>query len=862
MEFLMLVALITFGFTFYLHHWNLIEWAVAGASSGVKVMEFVEKHQGRKTIFEDDKVEMPGRRPALVVSRLKQCGQHDAGEDNEELMNMADRTFFMVMALYVVLFMLSLWFGKFQKKQTLEFDSQHPTMSDYAMRVEGLPTDETDEAKIRLKLEEMFRKELPEEMPRPPQHVYGQSRKDKDTTVPRPDTQIEVFAVSLAYNYTEKRSTVDDAIWKLIEVQEVELFQEAKTHELNKEWLEMTYEDQELRMSDTSFVNPADDATKNITTTEAHKLIKDKVSGFFEEGPDKMKTIGEAYIVFKYVADKEKIADHVEKNPNAFRWTDGDKELPLSFHPVFGEPTSVTWWSAGLSKGQITQNMFRALGIITFLILLLELCINLPYYWFVQRPYREAGAIATGLVTNVYGIIVGNVNGLIFWGIYMIGEGIGFHRKDSLYRFVCVTSVIFVTILTSATIFLMAKLVTEKYNHTSAGAMFFVSIKYLGIEIAFSETIFNMLPGLMFGGAVGKFLNPQFMYMWFQLLMKILYVWRCLPDAVLNVLKAFLPYKPETLEHYPFRNAEKGVDPWEIPFFSDYADWVVLPSVCFLNLMFMSTFVWRAFRLLTIWAVFIYFYFRYMHLRYHRINFYSTNRLNNIGMYTWGLALSSLAVQIPLWGFRAGYLPQDWLTWEKMQLLILAFIVSFGLWTVSYHFLIQPWVRQDVKEENNNWTVQEVKMKFVYSWLNTNPVFVLKCRYFFQDIDGKDTGRRGEKEHRHPIACGEDEDEVRFFEVGKEYLFIRPERQHLLKRSLKDFMEPEYWIDRASWRFGQCAQMCRTEMNSKRRELTESAYKQLSASPGSTEPLIDKGEPTAGPPGDVEQPADKPAEQP
>merc|ERR1711920_882150 len=112
-------------------------------------------------------------------------------------------------------------------------------------------------------------------------------------------------------------------------------------------------------------------------------------------------------------------------------------------------------------------------------------------------------------------------------------------------------------------------------------------------------------------------------------------------------------------------------------------------------------------------------------------------------------------------------------------------------------------------------TLEESKMRFVYSWLNTNPVFVLKCKYFFQGPDGEDTEHRGD----HPIACGEDDTVVRFFEVGKEYLFIRPERQNLLARSLADFMEPEYWVDRAFWQWGQIAGLVRSDIRERRRKL-------------------------------------------
>jgi hypothetical protein len=244
----------------------------------------------------------------------------------------------------------------------------------------------------------------------------------------------------------------------------------------------------------------------------------------------------------------------------------------------------------------------------------------------------------------------------------------------------------------------------------------------------------------------------------------------------------------------------------------------------------MSNYVWRIFLFLVIWAFGNYVYFRYMHLRFHRINFYSSSRLNDTYMYFWGGAVSVVAAQIPLWGFRSElifeflgvntnnemYRMSRWQV--KMVVLLIAWALAMALWLCAYHFLVRPRSKRrgcsskltdyeltHHQKSMQDKSVQEVKMHFVYSWLNTNPAYVLKCKYFFKDPDGQDTAHR----QGHPLACGDDEDEVRFFEVGKEYLFLRPERLHLLHETISDFMEPEYWIDRLTWRFGQLTTLCR-----------------------------------------------------
>jgi hypothetical protein len=202
-------------------------------------------------------------------------------------------------------------------------------------------------------------------------------------------------------------------------------------------------------------------------------------------------------------------------------------------------------------------------------------------------------------------------------------------------------------------------------------------------------------------------------------------------------------------------------------------------------------------------------------------------------MYWWGCAIGVVAVQIPLWGFRSkrlfeffeGNALSD--TWMKIFVLLATYLVAVVLWLSAYRLIVctRSWTSlQEVQmSPRKGKTVQEVKMDFVYSWLNTNPVYALKCKYVLKDSRGRDTAHR----QGHPLASGDDEDEVRFFEIGKEYLFLRPERFHLLEPSISDFLEPEYWVDRLIWRSGQFAEIFRKTVTEKVRDLDEEVQKDL-----------------------------------
>jgi len=61
--------------------------------------------------------------------------------------------------------------------------------------------------------------------------------------------------------------------------------------------------------------------------------------------------------------------------------------------------------------------------------------------------------------------------------------------------------------------------------------------------------------------------------------------------------------------------------------------------------------------------------------------------------------------------------------------------------------------------------------------------------------NSEDLSRESRARGGHPLACGEDSRQVRFFQTGKEYLFVRPERQSLVQRGLVDSLEFETYLE-------------------------------------------------------------------
>jgi len=165
-----------------------------------------------------------------------------------------------------------------------------------AIRVTGIPVDETDEGDLKEKLEQVFRQAVPGNRKRPEHITYSGKFDEEDTIEEVKPGPISVHAVSIAYEYSdpERRQKVDDALWKMMETLEVELYEKAKPVPRNAKLFEHVYQEDQLSMANTSLVDPG---TPNITVEEAHAKIETMVDELFT-GESKLKGGGTAYVVF------------------------------------------------------------------------------------------------------------------------------------------------------------------------------------------------------------------------------------------------------------------------------------------------------------------------------------------------------------------------------------------------------------------------------------------------------------------------------------------------------------------------------------------------------------------------------------
>merc|ERR1712059_154397 len=95
-------------------------------------------------------------------------------------------------------------------------------MSDFVVCLEGLPPDATDEEELQAWAQAEFRRACPEFIVRPDlvTHMSPPLPDKRESFAP---SQIEVYAVSICYDFADRWETVDDQVWKLMERMEVDI---------------------------------------------------------------------------------------------------------------------------------------------------------------------------------------------------------------------------------------------------------------------------------------------------------------------------------------------------------------------------------------------------------------------------------------------------------------------------------------------------------------------------------------------------------------------------------------------------------------------------------------------------------------
>lgn len=729
--------------------------------------------------------------PAIVLSRLSVCSAERQRTLQDDLSLFYKRNFVCMSILYVLAFAMTLFHAFLQKQFIVWFDIQNQTMSDYALSITGLPTDCTDEGALREWVERKFRGDVSMVMKRPSVRITGRGL-DNDREEARPDSQVEIYGVSICYDYTSREEEVDRMVQEMNMRFEVEESMKSGKGLLKGKGLRHSFVGGPFLLK---------------SQREEHRK---KVEQWFESGEEgtRMLSTGKAYVVFRYSDDKEKVFKFYEESPEELTYKDGSQ---LKVKEVLVEPPSVRWQHLGIKKDEVRWNFKMAVLKSLLMVLLFQLFIFAPYAYFILLPFSRIGSDAGGVVITVAGVVLGTLNGVLSSVIRDLVWHVGFHTKEVSESLVLWLDVVVTLVNTFLNLAILTYTIAMQHGETVLDLVYSESFSSIATLNSIARSIYlTMMPGSFF---VGYLLTPLvggvIPYLQTTLFMKLIYIWRVFPRCLLRVFKNLLPYAPESLDRYPYYCAEKAMEPGEVTT-GDYVDLFVLPTVSCTTLFFLSPFVWKTFFWMMVWSGFFYVFMKYKHLRLSKQSFCTTDHTDRLVNYMWGFPLSIIAAAWFFWGYHAklfGDLPE----WAVVVLMVAVFGFSYLLWFLSYHFGVRPGktVSDRVSKAKERLSIEEVKAGTLYCWMNCNPVFTLKCEYYFLGEDGASIAARRQQ---HPLACGEDPDVVRFYTEGKQYLFIPPDR-HYLATVPPDSLEFENYLERGLSFLGMVMGLCaaRTE---------------------------------------------------
>ncbi|CAE6926073.1 gpmB [Symbiodinium sp. CCMP2592] len=694
--------------------------------------------------------------PAVVLSPMTSCSTTTPEGIQAKLQSVAASRALAFGVLYVGLLASSLYFVAAQKRFAKRFDEESTSMSDFCVLLKGLPTDLTDEVALKKWAEAQL----------------AQSRIDS-----------EVQGVSIGYDFGGDEALkweVYDMLDRFCSATEIEIMLKGKTADA-----------QEMEFAKESLGNLKEDVAKD----------RSKAQEWFD-GEKKLKGTGQAFLVMTKSTGKDAIMQAYRAKESLFTY----QQKPIQVGEVNSEPPDICWENLGIADAAIASNEWKAVGQVLQMFIFINV-LTMGFNLYVVMPYLAAGSNASGPLMTVNGIIMGIINGQLGGKVWNSAWGVGYHRKDraDVWLFNVNFAITLCNTFISLFMTIYAVIATDPEVAAEGVGMFFkeLSTTTVGLESTVGHTLFMMLiPGQLFVNPLMGYLQGNIVpFLQANLVAKIIYVWKCLPEKLLFLLKALLPWSPDNVDKYERRNAENGMVAGQIGLPWDYSNLILNPLSVFFTFFFVSTNSSTESAYLVAWAVFFFMYSRFMHLRVQSVAFHSTHKLDRSVWMVWGcVPLALIGTCAMTWAFRAGLVLKHAPLWQKVVLMLVTYALSCLVWVLSLRALYPLLKEESPDAREGDFT--ECKREWIFSWFNCNPVFTLKCLYYLPKfLQDSELGKVKEKLLKkkdvwgHPIACGDDEDVVRYFKPGKEFLHFSPEKQKSIREGdFQDWLEFETYL--------------------------------------------------------------------
>eukprot|EP00928_Gymnodinium_smaydae_P089833 TRINITY_DN7372_c0_g3_i1.p1 TRINITY_DN7372_c0_g3~~TRINITY_DN7372_c0_g3_i1.p1 ORF type:complete len:1087 (+),score=170.82 TRINITY_DN7372_c0_g3_i1:32-3292(+) len=723
---------------FYFCVWGVMFVVTQWLYSDDRLQVALPKATSDYAVLASESIVVSKAEPLLLVTPMQHCWEHSQTGVEEILHVFAVRKFYAVSILFIFFFAASLYFAFAQKRFARWFDSRSVSMSDFVLAVHGLPAGSTNEVQLK----RWFTGECGRLAP-----------------------QSVVHGVSIGYCYKHIEAEVSDMLSRLSTLAELHLDADVKTEK--------------------------DDSVTNTKAQHAEiydkvKQDRERVKTWFESGSaEELRSTGSAFLVFESSKGKEALLAAYAKDPNCLRHPSAPND-PIHLEAVESQPPDIFWENLSVTTSTLKWNIAKAVLKVLVVFLNVNIFVVIPYIRFMVLPYMMAGRSAGGPKMMIAGIVLGIVNGQLGGQVWGASSSIGFARKDRMDMCIFILNTVITVANTMLNLYVTLFGVSPSTSWNAMGDTI-KQCKTIGEEYEMVRNMYLMLmPGQLFVNTImGLVMGNVVPFMQHSLVQKIIYAWKALPDFLLVALKLILPWAPESVDHYPRRNAEGAFRAGQIGLPYEYTGIINNMIISVLMMSFVSPYNARIFSALVAWSVFYYFFCRYMHFRVQSVCFYSTKRLDATATVLIGIPLAYLAVVAMEWAFRAELLMAGYSHLSKEIVFFATGVSVFALWCLTLYLFVRPFERQDV-EEVSGMTVDDVRRECIFSWYNCNPVYILKAAHklkYASDV------------WDNPLPYDDKQIEPIYYMPGKEYLFFPREMQPRILDKLRDSLEFETYLE-------------------------------------------------------------------
>jgi len=386
-----------------------------------------------------------------------------------------------------------------------------------------------------------------------------------------------------------------------------------------------------------------------------------------------------------------------------------------------------------------------------------------PLTSIISFPYSVEKAAPQALTSQCIGIINGIVGGILGPILFIVAGSVGYNFKARFdkwcLKFCMVTNLINFGFGNFCVL----------YRYLKSGLMAVdvldAHLPAVRAELRLANFYVNLLvPGNLFTGwIVGKVMGDIWPFVQHFLVTYLVFVIKCLPDKLNNVIAAFIPYNPRVfakdgVTRVPL-SAREAEYIWVPKIFSvawEYPEKIWNPAISFLALFALGDRQWVLFLMLLLWLVVVYMYHRFVQFHAYAKYMNSLLEIEFVAQQFWAAAVAILAAAAAYWASRLGHFGDRASTWKWA--CPAAYAAAFLVHQLGLHLIYARSARVNPRMQEAEEPYRTMARRLQYSWFNCNPAYVLKSHFAPELLADRRKGKMAPflygKEYLVLLDCG------------------------------------------------------------------------------------------------------------